>query len=119
MQLLSLCPFCLCKSLSVPKQISGSGPHSFDNLLLTVLIFSRHLHSTVAYIQGYSRAVAMAWIICSGLANGETEAYRRQNLHMVPQGLSDREENLLWEPPEQRTILNPLSSDQPGPWLHM
>lgn len=73
MRLLSPCLFCLCKSLPVPKHISGAGPHRFYNLLLTVLILSRQLHSTVACIWGSSRAVEVAWIRCFLFANGEIE----------------------------------------------
>lgn len=68
---------CLCKSFSVLKHISGAGPHSFYNVLLTVLIFSTHLHSTIACIQGSSRAVQMAWISCPLFANRETETYSK------------------------------------------
>lgn len=75
-------PFCICKFLPLPKSISGAGPHSFYNL--TALIFSKCLHSTIAYFQISSRALEVAWTKCSLFSDRETETYREHNLHMVP-----------------------------------
>lgn len=95
----SVCPFCICKYLSVPKPISGAGPHSQYNLLLTALIFCGHVYSTIAYFQMSSRAMDIAWTKCSLPADRETETYREHNLHIVPWGPRGREERPLCEPP--------------------